>query len=71
MRALAMPAVGPGEWITPRPLDQATVAIVSTAGLHQRAFLFSLMLMWLCFRGYRKIGLFGEGASASVMTFRN
>ena len=36
MRALAMPAVGPGEWITPRPLDQATVAIVSTAGLHRR-----------------------------------
>ena len=36
MRASAMPAVGPGEWITPRPLEQATVAIVSTAGLHRR-----------------------------------
>ena len=35
-RALAMPAIGPGEWVTPLPLDQATVAIVSTARLHRR-----------------------------------
>ena len=36
MRALAMPANGPGEWVTPPSVDQATVAIVSTAGLHRR-----------------------------------
>lgn len=35
-RAEAMPAIGPGEWVTPPALDQATVAIVSTAGLHRR-----------------------------------
>lgn len=35
-RAEAMPAIGPGKWITPPALDQATVAIVSTAGLHRR-----------------------------------
>ncbi|MEC9059655.1 MAG: selenoprotein B, partial [Actinomycetota bacterium] len=35
-RAEAMSAIGPGEWVTPPALDQATVAIVSTAGLHRR-----------------------------------
>ena len=35
-RAEAMPTIGPGKWITPPALDQATVAIVSTAGLHRR-----------------------------------
>ena len=35
-RAEAMPAIGPGKWVSPPALDQATVAIVSTAGLHRR-----------------------------------
>lgn len=32
-----MPHVEPGEWITPKPLSESTVAIVSTAGLHRRS----------------------------------
>ncbi len=35
-RADAMPRIEPGGWITPKPLSEATVAIVSTAGLHLR-----------------------------------
>ena len=35
-RAEMMPAIGPGKWVTPPALDQATVAIVSTAGIHRR-----------------------------------
>ena len=35
-RAKDMPAVGPGDWVTPTALEKATVAIVSTAGLHRR-----------------------------------
>lgn len=35
-RAKDMPAVGPGDWVTPAALEKATVAIVSTAGLHRR-----------------------------------
>lgn len=35
-RAEAMQPVTPAAWITPKPLAQATVAIVSTAGLHRR-----------------------------------
>lgn len=31
-----MSRVEPGEWITPVPIEQATVAIVSTAGIHRR-----------------------------------
>ena len=36
MRAEAMPAIGPGKWVTPPAVDKATVAMVSTAGLHRR-----------------------------------
>jgi D-proline reductase (dithiol) PrdB len=35
-RAAAMPRLQPGEWVTPKPLSEATVAIISTAGLHRR-----------------------------------
>ena len=35
-RAKDMPAVGPGDWVTPPSVEEATVAIVSTAGLHRR-----------------------------------
>lgn len=35
-RAEAMPAPEPGPWITPKPLADSTVAIVSTAGMHRR-----------------------------------
>lgn len=35
-RAAAMPRIEPGEWVTPKPLSESTVAIVSTAGLHLR-----------------------------------
>lgn len=35
-RAKDMPAVGPGDWVMPPALEKATVAIVSTAGLHRR-----------------------------------
>ena len=35
-RAKDMPAVGPGDWVPPPALEKATVAIVSTAGLHRR-----------------------------------
>ncbi len=35
--AKAMPRLEPGPWITPKPLSESTVAIVSTAGLHQRS----------------------------------
>ncbi|MEM8922294.1 MAG: glycine/sarcosine/betaine reductase selenoprotein B family protein [Actinomycetota bacterium] len=35
-RAAAMPAIECGPWRTAPPLDEATVAIVSTAGLHRR-----------------------------------
>lgn len=35
-RVEAMPAIEPGAWVTPRPLRDSTVAIVSTAGLHRR-----------------------------------
>lgn len=36
-RADAMPRIEPGVWITPKPLAESTVAIVSTAGLHLRS----------------------------------
>jgi D-proline reductase (dithiol) PrdB len=36
-RAAAMEATEPGPWLTPGPLEGATVAIVSTAGLHRRS----------------------------------
>ena len=36
-RAQAMQAVEPAAWITPKPLSEATIAIVSTAGLHRRS----------------------------------
>lgn len=35
-RAAAMEAVEPAPWLEPPPLADATVAIVSTAGLHRR-----------------------------------
>ena len=36
MRADNMARVAPGPWITPKPLAESTVAIVSTAGMHRR-----------------------------------
>jgi len=36
-RAEAMRPVDPAPWITPKPLGEATIAIVSTAGLHRRS----------------------------------
>lgn len=36
-RANDMERVPPGDWITPKPLTESTVAIVSTAGLHLRS----------------------------------
>ena len=36
-RAAAMQPVDPAPWISPKPLKDSTVAIVSTAGLHRRA----------------------------------
>lgn len=36
-RADAMSEIEPGPWLTPPPLSDATVAIVSTAGLHRRS----------------------------------
>lgn len=36
-RANAMPRIAPGEWLSPKPLHESTVAIVSTAGLHLRS----------------------------------
>ena len=35
--APAMQPVEPAPWIRPKPLEESTVAIVSTAGLHRRA----------------------------------
>ncbi|MEM8708390.1 MAG: glycine/sarcosine/betaine reductase selenoprotein B family protein [Actinomycetota bacterium] len=35
-RAAAMPEFAAGPWITPKPLAESTVAIVSTAGMHRR-----------------------------------
>lgn len=35
-RAAAMPQTDAGEWVTPKPLAESTVAIVSTAGMHRR-----------------------------------
>lgn len=35
-RAHAMQPVAPAAWITPKPLAEAKIAIVSTAGLHRR-----------------------------------
>jgi len=35
-RAAAMPEMQVERWLTPRPLAESTVAIVSTAGLHRR-----------------------------------
>lgn len=35
-RADAMPAMECGPWITPKPLSECTVAIISTAGIHRR-----------------------------------
>ena len=36
-RAEAMRPVDPAPWITPKPLGEAVIAIVSTAGLHRRS----------------------------------
>ena len=36
-RAEAMRPVDPATWITPKPLGEAIIAIVSTAGLHRRS----------------------------------
>ena len=36
-RAAAMSPVDPAPWITPKPLAESTVALVSTAGLHRRS----------------------------------
>lgn len=36
-RANAMSPVDPAPWITPKPLAESRVAIVSTAGLHRRS----------------------------------
>jgi len=35
-RAAAMPELPCGEWITPKPLAESTVALVSTCGMHRR-----------------------------------
>lgn len=35
-RALKMPKLECEQWLTPKPLAESTVAIVSTAGLHRR-----------------------------------
>lgn len=35
-RAAAMPTITSTRWLTPKPLAEATVAIVSTAGMHRR-----------------------------------
>jgi len=35
-RASAMRPVAPASWITPKPLSESKIAIVSTAGLHRR-----------------------------------
>lgn len=35
-RAEAMPVIPKAPWVTPKPLHESTVAIVSTAGLHRR-----------------------------------
>ena len=36
-RAAALPEIPAGEWVTPKPLAESTVAVVSTAGLHRRS----------------------------------
>lgn len=36
-RAAAMSPVEPAPWISPKPLAESTVAIVSTAGMHRRS----------------------------------
>ena len=36
-RAAAMQPVAPAAWLTPPPLKDATVAVISTAGLHRRS----------------------------------
>ena len=36
-RARSMKAVEPAPWITPKPLSELSIAIVSTAGLHRRS----------------------------------
>ena len=36
-RAGAMEPVDPAAWITPKPISESVVAIVSTAGLHRRS----------------------------------
>ena len=36
-RAASMQRIEPGPWLTPKPLAESTVAIVSTAGIHRRS----------------------------------
>ena len=36
-RAAELPEIPAGEWVTPKPLVESTVAIVSTAGMHRRS----------------------------------
>ena len=36
MRRVVPCDIEPGEWITPRPLADSTVALITTAGLHRR-----------------------------------
>jgi D-proline reductase (dithiol) PrdB len=35
-RASELPEIEPGQWITPKPLSESRVAIISTAGMHRR-----------------------------------
>ena len=35
--AKQLPHIEPGAWITPKPLEQSKVALVTTAGLHRRS----------------------------------
>ncbi len=35
--AASLPVVAPGPWLTPPPLGEATVAIVTTSGIHRRS----------------------------------
>jgi D-proline reductase (dithiol) PrdB len=36
LRAANMPEIECGPWLTPKPLEECTVALVSTAGMHRR-----------------------------------
>ena len=36
MRNLPPTHIAPGDWITPKPLAESTIALITTAGLHRR-----------------------------------